>query len=146
MSRAFLTLRTIADRETACNWVRQAPVGARLEFKSPRRSLPQNDRFWAMLTDIARQVSHHGVKYPPDIWKVLMMQAWGREVKWLPALDGQGVVPLLFSSSDLSKAEMTELMEFMEAWGTQNGVIFGDDRRGHDAPQELNAHAAAEAV
>ena len=80
-----------------------------------------------MLTDIARQVSHHGVKYPPDIWKVLMMQAWGREVKWLPALDGQGVVPLLFSSSDLSKAEMTSLMEFMAAWGAEHGVVFGDE-------------------
>lgn len=146
MSRALITLRTIADRETACKWVRQAPVGARLEFKSPRRSLPQNDRFWAMLTDISRQVAHAGVKYPPDIWKALMMQAWGREVKWLPALDGQGVVPLMFSSSELSKAEMTELMEFMEAWGAQNGVIFCDDRRGDDAPKATHADAEAEAL
>jgi hypothetical protein len=117
-----------------------------VEFKAPRRSLPQNDRMWAMLTDISRQVSHHGVKYPPDIWKVLMMQAWGREVKWLPALDGHGVVPLLFSSSDLTKAEMSDLMEFMSAWGAQNGVDFSDHRRWDDAAQGTDANAAAEAV
>ena len=99
----------------------------RVEFKETKRSLPQNDRMWAMLTDIATQKEHCGRKYTPEIWKCLLMHAWGREVKFIPALDGEGVVPMVYRSSDLSKTEMTELIEFMFSWGSQNGIAFHDD-------------------
>lgn len=97
-----------------------------------------------MLTDIATQVEHCGHKYPTSIWKVLMMQAWGREVKWMPALDGQGVVPVVFSSSDLTKAEMTSLMEFMAAWGAEHGVIFGDEAERVPDEGEGRSHQAGD--
>lgn len=126
MSRALLTLRTIADRDRACRWVRQAPIGSRVEFKSPRRTLPQNDRFYWMLTQIASQVTHCGRKYDTGTWKALLMHAWGREVRFIPSLDEAGVIPIAYSSSDLSKEEMTDLLTFMESWGEQNGVVFGD--------------------
>ena len=127
MSRAFVTIRTEADREKVIRWARGVPVETRIEFKESKRTLSQNDRFWAMLTDIATQKDHCGRRYSTDIWKCLLMHAWGREVKFIPALDGQSVMPLAFSSSDLSKAEMSELMEFMAAWGAENGVVFHDD-------------------
>ncbi len=127
MSRALVTLRGAGDRERVARWAAQAPAGTRVEFKETKRSLPQNDRMWAMLTDIATQKEHCGRKYTPEIWKCLLMHAWGREVKFIPALDGEGVVPMVYRSSDLGKAEMTELIEFMFSWGAQNGVVFHDD-------------------
>jgi len=127
MSRALVTIRGPSDRERVSRWAAQAPAGTRVEFKETKRSLPQNDRMWAMLTDIATQKEHCGRKYTPDIWKCLLMHAWGREVKFIPALDGEGVVPMVYRSSDLSKAEMTELIEFMFSWGAQNGIVFHDD-------------------
>ena len=126
MSRALITLRGAVDRERVARWAAQAPFGTRVEFKETKRSLPQNDRMWAMLTDIATQKEHCGRKYTPEIWKCLLMHAWGREVKFIPALDGEGVVPMVYRSSDLSKAEMTELIEFMFSWGGQNGIVFHD--------------------
>lgn len=127
MSRALITLRGAVDRERVARWAAQAPAGTRVEFKETKRSLPQNDRMWAMLTDIATQKEHCGRKYTPEIWKCLLMHAWGREAKFIPALDGEGVVPMVYRSSDLSKAEMTELIEFMFSWGAQNGIAFKDD-------------------
>lgn len=127
MSRALITLRGAVDRERVARWAAQAPFGTRVEFKETKRSLPQNDRMWAMLTDIATQKEHCGRKYTPEIWKCLLMHAWGREVKFIPALDGEGVVPMVYRSSDLSKTEMTELIEFMFSWGSQNGIAFHDD-------------------
>lgn len=127
MGRALITLRGAIDRERVARWAAQAPSGTRVEFKETKRSLPQNDRMWAMLTDIATQKEHCGRKYTPEIWKCLLMHAWGREVKFIPALDGEGVVPMVYRSSDLSKAEMTELIEFMFSWGAQNGIVFKDD-------------------
>jgi hypothetical protein len=127
MSRALVTIRSAVDRERIARWAAQAPAGTRVEFKEIKRSLPQNDRMWAMLTDIATQKEHCGRKYTPEIWKCLLMHAWGREVKFIPALDGESVVPMVYRSSDLSKAEMTELIEFMFSWGAQNGIVFHED-------------------
>jgi hypothetical protein len=128
MSRAVITLSTPADRDRAAKWSRQAPTGTRLEFKQPKRSLPQNDRLWAMLTDIATQKDHAGRKYTPDQWKVLFMHACGREVQFIPSLDNATFIPWGQSSSDLSKVEMTDLIEFIFKWGAEHGVIFKEDK------------------
>ena len=120
MSRAFLTLRTIADRETACRWVRQAPVGSRLEFKSPRRTLPQNDRMWAMLTEIARQVDWYGQKLTPDDWKDVFTASL-RRAHVVPGIDG-GFVPLGMRTSDMTKEEMGDLFTLIEAFAAERGV------------------------
>lgn len=130
MARALLTMRELADREKAARWAMAAPVGTRIEFKRPKRTLPQNDRMWAMLTDIAEQKEHAGRKYSPDQWKVLFMHACGREVQFIPALDNGTFIPWGQSSSDLSKQEMTDLIEFMLAWGAENGVHFHDEVAG----------------
>ena len=128
MSRATVILNTPEARETVRRWISKVPDGTRVELKGPKRTLPQNDRFWAMLTDIATQKEHFGRKHPTEIWKAIMMNAAGREVQFLPTLDGQGVFPLAYSSSELSVDEMRDLMTFMEAWGAENGVEFHDPR------------------
>ena len=107
-------------------WIDESPLGTRVEFKGPRRTLPQNDRMWAMLTDIAMQKEHCGRRYSPDQWKAIFMHACGRELQFIPTLEGDGIIPWGLSSSDLSKEEMSNLIAFMEAWGAQSGVVFHD--------------------
>lgn len=126
MSRALITINGNVDRQRAAGWAMKAPFGTRIAFKQTKRTIPQNDRMWAMLTDIACQKEHCGRKYTPDQWKVLFMHACGREVQFIPALDGSTFIPWGQSSSDLSKQEMTDLIEFMFAWGAENGVEFHD--------------------
>jgi hypothetical protein len=126
MNRALLTLHGAVDRARAIKWVTNAPPGTRLEFKQARRTIPQNDRMWAMLTDIAKQKEHCGRKYTVEEWKCLFMHACGRETQFVPALNGNGFLPLGYRSSDLSKQEMSDLIEFMQCWGAENGVTFHD--------------------
>lgn len=126
MSRALLILGSPRDREKAIAWVRNAPPRTRVEFKAEKRTLDQNARMWAMLTDVATQKEHAGRRYTPDQWKVLFMHACGREVQSIPALDGTTFIPWGQSSSDLSKDEMSELIEFLFAWGAENGVVWSD--------------------
>lgn len=128
MSRALITIRGEADRLRAAKWIAQAPTGTRVEFKASKRSLPQNDRMWAMLTDIARQREHHGRKFTPDQWKVIFLHALGKETELLPALDGNDFIPARYSSSDLSKAEMSDLIELMMSWGAENGIQFAEEQ------------------
>lgn len=130
MSRALITVHSEIDRQRAVRWVSKAPTGTRLEFKQAKRTLPQNDRMWAMLTDVARQATHAGRRFTVDQWKVLFMHACGQEVQFLPALDGQGFIPWGSRSSDLSKQEMTDLIEFIFAWGAENGIVWSDPTMG----------------
>lgn len=124
MSRALLILRTDAIRAKAINWISRMPEGTRVEFKEPQRSLEQNARMWAMLTDISTQAKHSDRRYSPDQWKCLFLHALGRETQFMPALDGNGFIPYGQSSSDLSKKEMTDLIECMFQWGAEHGVTF----------------------
>lgn len=125
MSRHLLTIHRNSDRDRAMHYVTTAPVGTRVEFKAAKRTLPQNDRMWAMLTDIAAQKRHCGRKYTPDQWKVIFLNALGREADFIPSLDEKTFVPI-YSSSDLSKSEMSDMIELMLSWGAENGVTFHD--------------------
>lgn len=129
MSRYVITLHTEADRNRAMRYVRAAPDGTRIEVKAARRSLAQSNRMWAMLTDIAEQREHCGRQYTPDQWKILMLHACGRETQFLPSLDGSTFIPWGQSSRDLSKEEMSELIEFMFAWGSEHGVVFHEPQQ-----------------
>jgi hypothetical protein len=121
MTRHLMTLFSSADRERALKYVRIAPTGTRIEFKTIKRSLPQNDYFWSCLSAISAQKEHCGRKYPPEVWKLLFMHAWQKEICLIPSLDGREVVPLS-RSSDLSREEMSDLLEFVTAWCAQNGI------------------------
>jgi hypothetical protein len=136
-------------REKAKRWVDAAPPSTRLEFKGTKRTVPQNDRMWAMLTDISKQLTHQGRVYSPDRWKAIFMRAMGYQMEFLPTLDGKDFFPYGFHSSDLSKSEMSDLMEFIVAEGAERGVIFHDPetKRGADGiatgPTEARPNAPA---
>jgi len=126
MGRALLVLHDDKIRARAVAWVTSAPKDTRVEFKAPKRTTDQNARMWAMLTDISVQKLHAGRRYTPDQWKVIFMHACGREVQFIPSLDGATFIPWGQSSSDLSIPEMSELIEFLFAWGAENGVVWSD--------------------
>lgn len=124
MGRALLVLNNDHDRETACRWARGVPLGSRIEFKETKRSLPQNDLMWALLTEVAQQMDHGGRKYDATEWKSIFLHAFGREISFLPSLDLKTFLPIELSSSDLGKDEMTNFIEFILKEGTERGVIF----------------------
>lgn len=133
MSRALVILDSPMARSRAASWVMKAPHGTRCEFKASKRSLPQNDRMWAMLTDISRQVPWHGLTLKPDDWKLIFLDGLKRELRAVPNLDGTGFVNIGRSSSDLTKQEMTDLIELIFAFGAKHGVQFADDREASHA-------------
>jgi hypothetical protein len=100
MTRAVLVLSSPDVRQKAAHWVGKLPPGTRVEFKAPKRSLPQND--------------------------LIFLDALKREVRMVPNLDGNGFVSLGRSSSDLSKAEMTDLIDLIGMFGANHGVTFHD--------------------
>lgn len=136
MSRYVFVLNGRADRERAAKYIAAAPAGSRVEVKAARRTLPQNSRMWAMLTDIAEQLPWHGRRLRADDWKLLFLDALKREVDPIPNLDGNGFIDIGGSSSDLSKQEMSDLMELISAFGALHNVTFHDETKDNtDAPE-----------
>ncbi len=93
-----------------------------LEVRPEKRSDAQNRRLWAMLRDISQQVDWHGNKLSDEEWKDVFTAALKRQ-KVVPGLDG-GFVDCGQRTRRMTKAEMAELHELMEAFGAQQGVRF----------------------
>lgn len=115
-------LRGIHARRDAHRLVTRAPEGAVLNIREASRTGEQNDKMWAMLSDIAR-AKPQGRVLTTDVWKALFMASCGHQVRFEPTLDGQGVVPL-FRSSRLTKAEFSDLIEAIYAYGAEHGVLW----------------------
>jgi len=93
-----------------------------VEVRKETRSLAQNALLWATLTDISKQVDWYGRKLTPEDWKHVFTASLTKQ-EVVPGIDG-GFVVLGKSTSQMTKAEMSELQELMQAFGTQQGVKF----------------------
>lgn len=125
MARALLTLRDSDDREKAGRWAMAAPLGTRVEFKAPKRSIPQNDKLWACLTEIATQVDWYGQKLTAEDWKDVFTASL-RKARVVPGLDAGSFVVLGLHTSSLSKSEFSDLLELMHAFAAERGVTLND--------------------
>ena len=93
-----------------------------LTVKPATRSSAQNRRLWAMLADIAGQVVWHGQKMQSEDWKHIFSASLKR-TRVCPGIDG-GFVVLGQSTSQMTRAEMSEMQELIEAFGAQHDVRF----------------------
>ena len=127
--RYALVLDTPRRIEAAKAWfARAAQLGWRVEFKAPKRSDAQNDRFWELLGRVSKRMDIGGRKFSPEQWKCIYMKAMGKEAEFLPTLDGASFFPTGFRSSDLSVREMSDLQTFIEAQCAERGVdIWGPE-------------------
>lgn len=114
------------NRAQAALWIKRAPEGTRVTFQGPQRSLAQSDKLHAMLSEIAMQVEYYGQKRTVTAWKFIFMDALAGELETVPSIDGQGLVSIGRSTSDLSKAEMSDLIEIVYKFGADRGVRFKD--------------------
>lgn len=95
-----------------------------ITIKPETRSSAQNSRLWVLLTALSKQVEWHGQRLTPKEWKDACTAAIKRQ-KVIPGLDG-GFVVLGTSTSAMTRAEHAELQDFIEAFGAQQGVDFGE--------------------
>lgn len=126
MKRTFILAHAEA-RKRAMESVQNAPDGYAVTISEPTRTLEQNSRLWASLTDVSQQVEWYGKKLAPEDWKHVFTASL-RKLEVVPNLDGTGFVALGLSTSKMSKREISELLELIYAFGSERGVIFGDNQ------------------
>jgi hypothetical protein len=101
-----------------------APPGSVMTVKPPTRTTEQNAKLWACLSDVSRAMPG-GRRLTADVWKAVFMNACGHAVQFETGLSGEPF-PIGFRSSRLNKAQMSELIEFILAWGSENGVEWSE--------------------
>lgn len=121
---------TPGNRATLHKWVDRAcalPADKRLSVTfADTRTADQNAKLWPMLNDIAKQVPWHGLTLSADDWKLVMLDALNREMRIVPNVSGDGFINLGRSSSRLSKAEFSDLIELIYAFGAEKGVVWSE--------------------
>lgn len=95
-----------------------------LEVRPETRSLAQNRRLWAMLTEISRKVDWYGQRLTPEDWKDVFSAALKRQ-KVVPGLDG-GFVICGQSTSRMTRTEMADMQMLMEQFAAERGIDLGE--------------------
>jgi hypothetical protein len=112
-----------SQRAFAARLIMKAPDRACVTIKPEKRSDDQNRLMWALLSDVSR-AKPGGRMHTPEVWKNLMMHACGHAVQFEMGLNGQPF-PVGFRTSRMSKAEMTDLIEFIFSWCAEQDVPIG---------------------
>lgn len=116
-------------RRRACEAIMAAPEGHVVRIEPPKRSTEANARMWVLLTCLANQLDWYGQKLAAEEWKDVMSAALKRQ-KVVPGVDG-GFVVLGQRTSKMTRAEMAELQELVEAFGAEHAVDFDSVAQGH---------------
>lgn len=108
------------QREFAHKLVSQAPVGYVVSIKLQKRTHKQNDLMWALLTELSK-AKPNGREHTPDAWKLLVMHACGHACQFEIGLNGTPF-PTGFRSSQLTKNQMSDLIDWIYAYAAETGV------------------------
>lgn len=117
-----MTFKITGDiaRDAICRRIMHAPIGQMVRISEPSRSLEQNALLHAELQEISKGMKWAGQFRSVDDWKRLLTAAWmratDRKAVLLPAVDGHGFDVLYCRTSTLSKTEMIELIDYIQAW------------------------------
>lgn len=118
-------IRGNLQRVLAKSLIDRAPVDAVVTVKEGTRTLDQNAKLWAMLSDIAR-AKPEGRAMPPEVWKAAFMSALGHEIVWQPGIDNAPPFPAGFRTSRLSKRQFADLITFVQEYGDRHGIRWSD--------------------
>jgi hypothetical protein len=121
------TIRLVGDtqRQFAKRAIDNAPKGYVVKIAAETRRDAQNRKLWPMLTDLQRQVHNFDVFSTEDI-KHRFLNALGTEMRFLPALEGQGMFPVGMKSSTLTVEQFSGLVELIYAFGAKHNVRWSE--------------------
>ena len=132
MTKRTIILAHATARQGAMHAVAHAPDGYRVTIEPPKRTDGQNERFHAIVGDIAKSgLPWAGKRRSPAQWKGLTVSghavATGEGAEMVPGLEGE-YVNLRESTALMSIKRGSSLIEYTTAFALNNGVLLRDTR------------------
>lgn len=138
----MLVLSNRSSREAACLKIYAAPDGWQVRITPPRKSRDQEERYHAMIGDIAKQFKFCERLWDAEDMKRLLIDQFRRDtvkdedfrelwaqvakVDLAPSLNGSGTVALGIQSRRFPKKLASAFIEWLFAWGADEGIRWGD--------------------
>lgn len=119
-------------RNNLISFIRSLPVDSKnplvVCIQEMTRTLEQNARMWATLTDISKQVNWHGLTLTPEEWKHVFT-ATLKGQKTVPNLDSTGFIVLGQSTRVMNKRELSDLLELAYSFGSEREVKWSENTK-----------------
>lgn len=140
MTAKTVYLRGDLQRKTAHQYIDEAPVDYVVRIEEPKKRRIQEEKYHAMIDDIAKQVQHIGRFWDSDDMKRLLIDEFAEEMRIAgtplhhdgrvtPSLDGRRIVQLGIQSRDFHVKEAAQFIEYLYSFGAQRGVVWSDESR-----------------
>lgn len=128
--------------DLACKYIADQGRKVHIVVMDPLKSREQEERYHAMIGDIAKQTTLFGKELPSESWKRLLIDAFKWETKndpdfageWMkfgstelaPALNHAGFVMIGEQSRNFSVKLAKGFIDWLEAYGAENDVVWSD--------------------
>lgn len=138
----LLVLSNPQARQAACSYVMQAPEGWVVRISEPRKSRDQEEKYHAMIGDIAEQFRFCGRLWDAEDMKRLLIDQFRRDtindsdfrelwaqvakIELAPSLDGSGTVALGVQSRRFPKKLAIAFIDWLFAFGDENDIAWSD--------------------
>lgn len=120
-------------RKRAVAAVANAPEGYVVTVEEPTKKRAQEEKYHAMVGDIADQCEFMGRRWDRETWKRLLVDAFARVMREtgtplhhdgavIPSLDGQGFVQLGIQTRKFYVKEAAAFTDYLYAFGNERGV------------------------
>lgn len=114
-------------RRFAIQQIERAPDNHVAIIREKTRSLDQNAKLHAMLSDISRQAEYMGKRRSVEFWKGLFVSGWQIATKQnpeiVPGLEGE-FINIRESTATMSARKISEVIEYISAWAANEGIRF----------------------
>jgi hypothetical protein len=100
-----------------------------LTLTEESKTREQEQKYHAMIGEIAKQAQHLGAAWDADDWKRLLVQKFCKDYaliggRIIPNLDGDGIVQLDFQTRKFTKEQGSQFIEWLHAWGAEHEIVF----------------------
>lgn len=141
MTKKIFILAHETARRRCQEAVWDAPDGYRVELAEPKKKRIQEERYHAMMGEIAKQCHYNGRKLDAESWKRLLVEAmvfilreeakaqdkpdpFPRGGAVLPSLDGMRIVQVEVLTRDFTVSQASQFIEYLFSYGAEYGVKF----------------------
>jgi len=133
MTRRVFFLAHDDARKSVANYALKAPAAQMVVFSEPTKKRAQEEKYHAMVGDIAAQVPHIGRLWDADDMKRILVDEFAEEMRLagtplhhdsriIPSLYGQRIVQLGIQTREFYVKEAAQFIEFLYAFGADRGV------------------------
>lgn len=143
--RATFPMNHLRYRQFAHAMIDKVPDNWICILQPEKRSLEQNKALWSKLSDIANtpDLKWAGHEFDAWGWKDLFVSAYlthkrketagGEQPKIIGGIEGE-ILAIGLKSSELTKEQFSELLSYIDHWGSSHGVVWTEPKPKDEPP------------